>query len=380
MVIYAFGSNGSGQLGVGHTEDLSLPTRCLFEDDAKQNNENENENDEVVHIAAGGNHTLVLFASGAVYAAGSNAGGRCALSTSARQAEDTETVVRFRRVVISDDSTSSGNQDGKRCVSRFSAVSATWEASFLVDAETGAVCSVGAGAKGELGLGPNVTGSSVPVRIPDFPPPGTKVVSVSSSGWHTVAVLSNGDVYGWGSARKGQLGKASVQEKVCWSPTKIEDVGIPAKQVACGQEFTVVAGDPTAGSIIVLGSNKWNVQTAAPQSVKGYATVSAGWNGVTVHSSDGSVVSWGRNDRGQLPPPDTPLLSKLAIGSEHAVALTDAMELVACGWGEHGNCGPTTDAQGNVKGQWAMVPFDLSKGENIIKLGAGCATSWVVTS
>ena len=367
MPLYAFGSNGSGQLGVGHTDDLSLPTKCLFDKEERQSRES----GEIVHIAAGGNHTLVLFSSGAVYAAGSNGSGRCALGL---EQEGEETLMRFRRVVIYEDI-----EGGKKRVDRFSAVSATWEASFLVDAETGAVYSAGAGARGELGLGPNVTESNVPARIPEFPPAGTRVVAISSSGWHTVAVLSNRELHGWGSARKGQMGKAGVQKKVYWSPTKIEDVRFSAKQVACGREFTVVAGDTADGSIAILGSNKWDVQSAAPQSVKGYSTVSAGWNGIAVHNSDGSMVSWGRNDRGQLPPSDTPKPRKLAVGSEHAFAVTDSGKLVACGWGEHGNCGPSTDAQGNVKGQWADIPIDLSEGENIVKLGAGCATSWVVT-
>ena len=376
MPLYAFGSNGSGQLGVGHTEDLPLPTKCFFAHDRDEQSAGEKleSGGEVVAISAGGNHTLVRFASGAVYATGSNASGRCAHGLGVVEKEKEGGLLRFSRVVVVDEE--DRESGGKRRVDRFSAVAATWEASFLVDAETGTVYSVGAGAKGELGLGSAVTEAAVPMRIPDFPPAGTKVVALSSSGWHTVAVLSNGEVYGWGGARKGQLGKAGIQSKIRWSPTKIEDVGFPARQVACGREFTVVAGAPADGPIVILGSDKWDIQSAAPESLKGYATVSASWHGISVHNSDGSLLSWGRNDRGQLPPSDPLKLSRLAIGSEHVVAVTESMELVACGWGEHGNCGPTTDAQGNVKGQWAVIPFE---DESIVKVGAGCATSWVVT-
>ncbi|KAL1957314.1 hypothetical protein VTO42DRAFT_6103 [Malbranchea cinnamomea] len=396
MPLYAFGSNGSGQLGVGHAEDLSLPTKCLFaHDDVSERDQappvpEESrkcethvdigataataaaaaaEDDYVRSICAGGNHTLVLLTSGTVYAAGSNGGGRCA-----HDPATVDKLLRFSRVVVSDDGSSRG-----RLVDRFSAVSATWEASFLVDAEGARVYAVGSGSKGELGLGQKITETATPVRIPHFPPAGTKIVATASSGWHTVAVLSNGEVYGWGSARKGQLGKHGIQDKIYWSPTKIEDVPFPANQVACGREFTAITGDPVDGKIIILGSDKWAVQSAAPRSVPGYSRLFASWHNIYVHKEDGSLLSWGRNDRGQLPPSDTPKLSKAAVGSEHVIAVTESAELVACGWGEHGNCGPTTDAQGNVTGCWANIPLEVDKGKKIIAVGAGCATSWVVT-
>jgi len=31
--VYAIGSNGSGQLGIGHKEDVSVPKQVLFDDE-----------------------------------------------------------------------------------------------------------------------------------------------------------------------------------------------------------------------------------------------------------------------------------------------------------------------------------------------------------
>ena len=55
MPLYAFGSNGSGQLGVGHTTDLSRPT--LHKTEAT---------DEPTAIRAGGSHTIIIYHSGNV--------------------------------------------------------------------------------------------------------------------------------------------------------------------------------------------------------------------------------------------------------------------------------------------------------------------------
>lgn len=394
MPLYAFGSNGSGQLGIGHTDDVLSPTKCLFSTAQSDMVESQpatrrpatlgEENltardDEIIRIAAGGNHTLVLFRSGAVYAAGANTSGQCGQDPSAVSA-----LLSFRRlrvVVPVDDDEDGGG--GQRTVERFTAISATWEASFLVDAVMGYVYVFGQGMKGELGLGNGITQIDVTrhARIADFPPKDTEMVDISSSMGHTVVVLSNGDVYGWGVSRKGQLGKDGVPGKVHWAPRRIGDVTFHAYQVACGREFTVVAGDAAHGQFVTLGSEnkKWDIGAGAPQDIKGYDTLAASWHGVYVHKSDGSVVAWGRNDRGQLPPPQFPHPEKLAVGSEHVVAVVDKGRVVSFGWGEHGNCGSETDAQGNVAGSWNEIPLRSAPKLLVTGVGAGCATSWIIT-
>lgn len=78
MSLFAFGSNGSGQLGIGHDEDVSVPTRCLFEEgQTPSEEENGTQAKTISCIVAGGNHTLILYQDGSVYAAGCNEDGRC---------------------------------------------------------------------------------------------------------------------------------------------------------------------------------------------------------------------------------------------------------------------------------------------------------------
>ncbi|RAH59641.1 alpha-tubulin suppressor protein Aats1 [Aspergillus piperis CBS 112811] len=387
MPLYAFGSNGSGQLGLSHTEDVSIPTKCLFDDDQQQqqhhptassSSSSASNTPTISRIAAGGNHTLVLFSDGRVYAAGCNEDGRCGGGrlTSGSGDGDGE-VVRFRRVVVN---TSYGDGDGDGDVGeedRFTDVSATWEATFLVSGRK--VYVLGTGGRGELGVGEGKTNVKEGVRCIEFE---DKVISIASGMGHTVVVLEGGQVYGWGGGRKGQLGAKGKEIKIAWEPVRIdeEEIGFRAMGAACGREFTVVVGDKEKGQFVVLGSpgDKWGVMSGGKEPVGCFQGIQMSWHGVYVHCSDGRVVSWGRDDRGQLPPGEMGVVKGLAVGSEHVLGLVDGRTVVACGWGEHGNCGPVTDAQGNVKGGCCQIPLPDGVGE-VVGLGAGCATSWVIT-
>ncbi|KAK2746637.1 hypothetical protein FQN57_002981 [Myotisia sp. PD_48] len=399
MPLYSFGSNGSGQLGIGHTDDVSIPSRCLFSSSSDSEG-------KLVQVAAGGNHTLLLFESGAAFSAGANEMGQCGgeQSTPAAPVGGLSSSLHFcfNRVVISDQNeanrplmeegegrNNSNNDNEKTLIARFSFISATWEASFFVDLTRKNIYVIGAGTKAELGLGPTVTYAPEPVRLVGFPPPDTEIVGISSSMGHTVVVLSNGLAYGWGGARKGQLGAKEIPNKLCWFPVVI-DIGHlpipdppPIRRVACGREFTVLvvgANEDGAHSIRVIGSDKWNILSDARQNIQKCSTLSTSWHGAYIHTHTGEVLAWGRNDRGQLPPVDLPRLTHLATGSEHVVGAIESRELVAFGWGEHGNCGPETDSQGNVQGRWNKITLNLEGTPQITAVGAGCATSWLMTA
>jgi protein ATS1 len=214
--------------------------------------------------------------------------------------------------------------------------------------------------------------SSQPQVLLDFPPQGTLIVDIAASMSHTVAVLSNGDVYGWGAGRKGQLGQTASDH---WSPRKIDDVPFHACRVACGREFTYIVGHASEGKHLVLGSDKWSIISDAPAAVHLWKDIGASWGSIFVLLESGAMLSWGRNDHKQLCPPGIPKIQRIAVGSEHAVALTEHGDVIAWGWGEHGNCGSIHDLN-NV--DFASNKIELSQG--VRALGAGCATSWVATS
>ncbi|KAJ6032118.1 hypothetical protein N7540_002850 [Penicillium herquei] len=447
MNLFAFGSNGSGQLGLGHEEDVSTPHQCLFTQQSTDAIQSEIQSKhKIIQIVAGGNHTLLLTQKGHVYASGCNTDWRCGPDldsfTEEQPRNGGENLLRFRRVILTD------NVTGLR-TDTFKHVSATWEGSILVaNAAINAgdekpthqdkVFVLGSSPKGELGLRCD-TGNTMIIpgtSIPDFPPTGTQISALASSMGHTVAVLSNGEVYGWGGARKGQLGDELKGEKIIWTPKRINGIPFPTTGAVCGREFTVLLGKKTEMEFMVLGNreNRWgildvvdseglrlrirkwrtdgagtegegtreeemekaSVDSSSAAGKWGLGQIGASWHGIYAHvnlgeslfdaragsmgKSETVLIAWGRNDRGQLPPPDLPALDELAVGSEHVLALLRDGSVVAFGWGEHGNCGPETDPHGNVAGLFKLVPLAdvLADRKRVVGVGAGCATSWLI--
>ncbi|KAH7473862.1 regulator of chromosome condensation 1/beta-lactamase-inhibitor protein II [Fusarium oxysporum f. sp. albedinis] len=355
-VVFALGSNGSGQLGIGHKEDVSVPKQVLFHPDPPTSS--------ITKVAAGGNHTLLLTKTGQLYWSGDPTPGACGLNTGPDAAV-------FREIQLT--------KDGESPVGEIALITATWEASIIVakdaDGKKTRVFSVGAGMKGELGLGELIIRTPSATQIREFPPSGTEVVDLAACMGHVVAVLDNGDAYGWGNARKSQAGEPG---QVLHAPRKIEGIDFKITRAVCGREFTCLFGDPQIGHIKVLGSDKWKIQSGAPETCPGWKDVGSSWGNIYVLEKDGSLQAWGRDDHGQLPPPNLPELSKIAIGSEHVVALSTAGDVLSWGWGEHGNCGPQVE-DNDVKGRWNVIASSkfIPPGSKIGEVGAGCATSWV---
>jgi protein ATS1 len=341
MPVYALGSNGSCQLGVGHDDDLSAPSLVAIA----------NLDASIKSIKAGGNHTLILTKSGTVYATGENADGRCAIST------EVTSISSFTPSTLHE----------------MDFIAATWDASIYASAHAVYVC--GSGVKGELGLGQSVVKADSPQQIPDFPPTGTQIIDLAACMGHVVVVLSDGHVYGWGNGQHGQLGSSLG---IVWTPRRLDDISFPVFRAVCGKDFTCVFGDSADGKLQLLGlakRDRFNIKSNTPQTLPNWIDVQATWGGIYVLLSDNSLVAWGRNDHGQLPPADMPIIA-MAAGSEHMLVLTTSGKVLAWGWGEHGNCGLPTDEQRDVKGRWN----ELDAGKNVQHIGAGCATSWIITT
>ena len=353
--IYALGSNGSGQLGIGHKEDVSVPKPALPEDISIHQN---------TQVRGGGSHTLLL-SSGTLYCSGSSISGACGITPG-----PVLPFSQFHKVNLGLNSSN---------YSSIHLCAASWESSIIVQTDDSGkattVYSFGTGYKGELGLGEFMLKSAKAQLIKGFPPTGLEVVDLAASVSHVVAVLSNGDVYGWGSGRKGQLGHP---EGIVYGPRKITGPSFKVVRAVCGREFTYLLGEPGEGQHIILGSDKWKVKSSAPHAVPDWKDVGASWGSVFVLQHHGKLLAWGRDDHGQLPVSGMPPLLRIAVGSEHALGLTEDQEVLAWGWGEHGNCGPKTK-DGDVKDGWNVIASSrhLPPDSKISGVSAGCATSWV---
>ncbi|KAF3065119.1 RCC1 repeat-containing protein C10F6.04 [Daldinia childiae] len=360
--LFALGSNGSGQLGIGHQEDVSVPKQVEFACEAPE--------DPVVTIAAGGNHTIIVTELGKAFWAGNPSSGACGIVENAKDVK----ASKFHELVLSTPE-SHGPVVHVAC---------TWDSSiFVLRDDSGKATRVYVCGVPDVGTANISLGSALsPILLKNFPPSGTEIQSLAAGFRHVVAVLDNGDVYGWGNGRKGQLGELyneADSKGVIYHPRKLNGISFKVAKAVCCQYTTCLISEPGDGRLLVLGADKWELKSTAPAEIPNWSTITASWGGIYVLQRDGTMVAWGRNDHGQLPPPGLPKLESIVAGSEHILAVTEGGDVLSWGWGEHGNCGPQTEKFGDVKGRWNVLASlkHLSEGSQITTIGAGCATSWI---
>ncbi|OTA99110.1 hypothetical protein M426DRAFT_325456 [Hypoxylon sp. CI-4A] len=358
--LFALGSNGSGQLGIVHKEDVSVPKQVDFAGQLPEGN--------IVQIAAGGNHTIILTESGKAYWTGYSSSGACGIVKDSGSEES-----KFREIALSTSD----------LLGPIVHIACTWDSSvFVLRDDAGKATRVYTCGIPDPGASATASPPKSPVLLSDFPPTGTEIQSLAAGFRHIVAVLNTGEVYGWGNGRKGQLGdlnEAADTKGVLHHPIKIIGIPFPVAKAVCCQHATCLIGEPGDGRVLVLGADKWGLKSAAPNEMPNWSMIGASWGGIYVLQRDGRLVAWGRDDHGQLPPPGLPELERIAAGSEHVLALTRDGDVLSWGWGEHGNCGPQTEKFGDVKGRWNVLASlkHLPEGSEITAIGAGCATSWI---
>jgi protein ATS1 len=240
----------------------------------------------------------------------------------------------------------------------------------------------GQGLWGELGYKKDITSAgqdsdvlsglqiALPGRVKDF----------AAGVWHYIAILEEGSVYGWGKARVGQLGpqfSGSVAQ-----PTKIDNIPFKPERVVCGKECTYLVGHPSTGEHMILGKDKHNIISSMPQNIAGWKDIGATWSSVFVLFEDGKLMAWGRDTIWKLIPPGLPLIDRIAVGSEHVLAITKDGRLISWGWGKHGNCGNLEKLKEKIKLDMDMVSGlwnEIELPGKVEFIGAGACTSFVVT-
>ncbi|KAF2687024.1 RCC1/BLIP-II [Lentithecium fluviatile CBS 122367] len=355
--LYVFGSNGEGQLGIPAQDIVNTPAIA-----------NSWPPQESINTVCGGdNHALILTNSGQVWGAGSNKKGQLGLSN--REQSRTEDFVKLR--------------DG------VSFIAATCESSaFITNSERttnahSTMESVGANHWGELALtftaerpilDGNCAESFLHRSITDF----------AAGAWHYVALDFCGEVYGWGKSRLEQLGSALAPQQRITTPTQIPEASLPGApvKVVCGKDFTYIANIYAYGSHILLGRDKFGIRSKMPANIKDWKDIGATWYAIFVLFRDGTMAAWGKDDMWKLIPEGLPPIDKIAVGSEHVLALKPDGRLISWGWGKHGNCGDLTnlEREGKVKNDMVSNCWNEITIPGKIKfIGAGFCTSFVLT-
>lgn len=211
--VWTWGKNGYGQLGDGIEGDSAEPVQAVGLYD-------------VVAIDAGSEHNVALLSDGTVRTWGRNSAGQ--LGTG-----DTDWALNSIPEKV----------EG---LANITAVAAGWGHSAALT-ESGAVLMWGNNESGQLGDGTS-TDHYTPAQVEDLPP-----INFIISGYdHMLVTDSDGKLWGWGSNYLGQVG-AGVLATAVNSPMPAEN--IPEAQVTAGGLRHSLAADG-AGNLWAWGSNR----------------------------------------------------------------------------------------------------------------------------
>ncbi|WP_170177683.1 RCC1 domain-containing protein [Thermomonospora umbrina] len=222
-----------------------------------------------------------------------------------------------------------------RNLTRVKAVSANYHYSLALKADG----TVWAWGKGHLGTG--FSQSSVPVQVPGI----TNAVAIDAGIGHAVAVLSDGTVKTWGANGQGQLGNGTTTD----SPTPVTVTGLTGAATTYGaaaaglSHSVVVLADGTVkgwGDGDALGAGESVPESVttpiAVPGVTGVKEASAKFTHTLVRLADGTVKGWGNDWNGNLgdgtgspggwaPTPVTAIgltaVQGLATGQHHSAVL-----------------------------------------------------------
>lgn len=371
--LYAFGSNESGQLGVGHNDDLDQPEKCIFLDTSDTKQDSALWND--LSISFGGNHTIIVNkTSGKVYGAGDNK--VCQLG-----ADSVVTTNKFIALC----------KEPEYEQTKFVLTASMWETSMLVD-ESGYIYTTGSGQFGELGNSclKDVKNKIISKlqKIPNIQLP-SRAIKSSSGMRHVVILCENGDVWGWGANRKGQVDNES-DEKIVWKPRK---VATEIKDIGCGKDFLVLLSND--GKLEFRGNKQRFdntldefIETHNSEKDQPVGILSVGWSSIhiitTSHTQQDQapdqqqVYAFGSDVHDQLYPysmasgtKNPHLFSHVVSGTEHYLAI-ESNAVKSWGWGEHGNCGK--GYRSGLKEIYEISTTDQYKNPQIF---GGYASSWI---
>lgn len=319
--VWAWGSNESGQLGVGNRSAATSPRYVRTER-------------PVMALAAGGQHSLALRQDGMLLAWGNNSSGQLGIGTTQRQLEPTR---------VSRDA--------------WAAVAAGRIHTVAVMRDTGTLWGWGGNLVGQVGTGSVRSVIKDPVRIGAT---GDRWRTVAAGSDHTLAIKENGSLWAWGANAQGQLGlgttRTELAPKRVGTLTWLAIAGGARHSVALRSDNTLWTWGSNANG--QLGrATPTTMSARSPAQVgsdSNWVAIAAGEGHTLAMKADGSVWAWGKNASGQLgvgsianeASPQQPWTdatwSKVVTGQDHALALRADGSLWAWGANAAGQLGDGT--------------------------------------
>lgn len=209
----------------------------------------------------------------------------------------------------------------------------------------------------------STTNNSASIVNPTF----TKISKTFSL--HSMAIMSDGSLWAWGSNSDGQIGDGdtnySMLVKYVKIPKQIFPSGVTA--IAGGNKHSLAL--KTDGSVWTWGSNEsgqlgdgtqwsrnWNPKQVIANSV---VEIAAGYHHSLAIKTDGSLWAWGSNGYGQFGDGNNGIglipkqvissgIKSVAAGAYHTLILKTDGSLWSCGGNNSGQLGDGTSTDSNI--------------------------------
>jgi alpha-tubulin suppressor-like RCC1 family protein len=259
----------------------------------------------------------------------------------------------------------------------------------------------GANSRGQLGDN-TASNSSLPVAVMHSGIlSGKTILAISTGSSHSLALCSDGTIAAWGYNFHGQLGDGGTTDSNV--PVAVVKSGVLAGKtvVAVSAGFFHSLALCSDGSVAAWGYNLYGqlgnnstvssslpvlVSSTGALSGKVITSIAAGYHHNTALCSEGTVVSWGRNNYGQLgnnnvsdstvPVNITTVgslngrtVATLAAGSDHSLALCSDGTLLSWGRNTNGQLGDGSNTDRSIPVE--VDATDALAGRVVTKISAG---------
>eukprot|EP00052_Salpingoeca_macrocollata_P012705 m.99075 g.99075 ORF g.99075 m.99075 type:complete len:490 (+) comp18590_c0_seq4:353-1822(+) len=259
------GLNSSGQLGLGHYENVNSFQRVPFFD-----------GHDLISVSCGRSHTVVITNQG-VFGCGTNYHGQNGLGSMTKPSCHFEEVVSLRKVPMTE-------------------VACGWDHTLFLSQE-GELFSCGWGADGQTGLGHTDC-----VRIPTRVGLPAAVESISSRADTCLAVCRLGTLHAWGNSEYGQTGLGTASPQIL-RPTlvKMPYRDPTVRAASAGSSSAVLTLE---GNVFSFGLTA-GVQQDSPTTVYfndqvAISNIIPGGDFFAALSEHGRLFTWGGGRWGQL--------------------------------------------------------------------------------
>ncbi|KAK2656331.1 hypothetical protein Ddye_009383 [Dipteronia dyeriana] len=372
-IVCSWGRGEDGQLGHGDSDDRLSPTQLSALD-----------GHEIVSVTCGADHTTAYSVSRTeVYSWGWGDFGRLGHGNSSDlftpQPIKALQGLRIKQIACGD----------SHCLA------VTME---------GEVQSWGRNQNGQLGLG-TTEDSLVPQKIQAFQ--GVSIKMVAAGAEHTVAVTEDGDIYGWGWGRYGNLGLGDRNDRLV--PEKVDTVNLQGEKmvmVACGWRHTISVS--SSGGLYTYGWSKYGQlglgdfeDHLVPHKLEALhgsfiSQISGGWRHTMALTSDGKLYGWGWNKFGQVGVgdnidqcspaqvkfPNDQKVVQISCGWRHTLAVTERQNVFSWGRGTNGQLGHGESSDRNIPKIIEPLSRDGSSGQQIesSKFDPSSGKTWVSPS